>query len=118
MSRLRFRFCLTLSGLLEACAKDLREHAKHPHNAPIGEAIIQGLGFAAEEDESVATQPGQMLRESRLAKPKGLYQGADRHLTARREEAKNDKPLLVRDELQEACGLVCAVNDGTDFRQF
>ena len=44
--------------------------------------------------------------------------GADRHLTARREEAKNDEPLFVREELQEPRRLVCAANDRTDFRQF
>jgi hypothetical protein len=59
-----------------------------------------------------------MLRQGRLAKPKGLHQGADRHLTARREEAKNDEPLFVPEELQEPRCLVCAVNDRTDFRQF
>ena len=79
---------------------------------------MQGLGFTAEENESVAAQPGQMLRQGRLAKPKGLHQGADRHLTARREEAKNDEPLFVREELQEPRRLVCAANDRTDFRQF
>jgi len=42
--------------------KDLFEHAEHTHNARIGEPIMQGLGLAAEENESVAAQFGQMLR--------------------------------------------------------
>ena len=79
---------------------------------------MQGLGLAAEKNESLAAQPGQMLRQGRLTKPKSLHQHADRHLTARCEEAKNDEPLFVREELQELRCLVCAVNDRTDFRQF
>ena len=79
---------------------------------------MQGLGLAAEEDESVAAQSGQMLRQGGLAEPKGLDQGADGHHTARREEAQNDEPLLVREKLQEPRRLVCAVNDRAYLRQF
>jgi len=79
---------------------------------------MQGLRLPAEENESVAAQPGQMLRQGRLAKPQSLHQHANRHLTARSEEAKNDEPFFVREELQELRCLVCAVNDRTHFRQF
>ena len=79
---------------------------------------MQGLGLAAEENESVAAQFGQMLRQGGLAEPKGLHQGADGHLTARREEAQNDEPLLVREELQQPRRLVRAVNDRAYLRQF
>ena len=68
-------------------AKDLFEHAKDAHNSRIGEPIMQGLGLAAKENESVAAQFGQMLRQGGLAEPKGLDQGPDGHLTARRKEA-------------------------------
>ena len=53
---------------------------------------MQGLGLAAKENESVTAQFGQMLRQGGLAEPKGLDQGPDGHLTARREEAQNDEP--------------------------
>ena len=36
---------------------------------------MQGLGLAAKENESVAAQFGQMLRQGGLAEPKGLDQG-------------------------------------------
>jgi hypothetical protein len=61
---------------------------------------MQGLGLAAEEDESVAAQSGQMLRQGGLAEPKGLHQGADGQLAMDREEAQNDQPLFVREKLQ------------------
>jgi len=48
---------------------------------------MQGLGLAAEENESVAAQSSQMLRQGGLTEPKGLHQGPDRHLAARSEEA-------------------------------
>src|SRR5215469_4795195 len=110
------RFSLTSNRLLGT--KDLFEHAEHAHNARIGEPIMQGLGLAAKENESVAAQSGQMLRKGRLTEPKSLHQGADGHLTARGEEAQNDKPLLVREELQQSRRLICAVNNRAYLRQF
>ena len=79
---------------------------------------MQGLGLAAKENESVTAQFGQMLRQGGLAEPKGLDQGPDGHLTARREEAQNDEPLLVREKLQQPRRLVCAVNDRAYLGQF
>ena len=79
---------------------------------------MQGLGLAAEEDESVAAQSGQMLRQGGLAEPKGLHQGADGQLAMDREEAQNDEPLLVREKLQQPRRLVCAVYNRAYLRQF
>ena len=79
---------------------------------------MQGLGLAAEENESIATQFGQMLRQGGLTERKRLHQSADGHLTARCEEAQNDEPFLVREELQQPRRLVRAVNDRAYLRQF
>jgi hypothetical protein len=71
----------------------------HVADAAVGPRIANRLRLPSRLHQSGVAQPGEMLRQRRLAEPDNRFEFADGPFAVR-ELAKDDQPPIVGDRLQ------------------
>ena len=90
-------FSLTAAGFVTAKlgAEQVVQQRQHPLGLRVAQAVIDRLGLLASAHQPLLAKPGEMLRQSGLAKVDALGKLADRQLAARRQMAQDEQPDLV-----------------------
>jgi hypothetical protein len=95
-------------------AEDRMERFQQAPDARVADAVMEHLRLAPRRDQALGAQPGEMLRQRRLAEAHGIGQRPHRHLARDRQPAEHQQPLLVRQQPQRGAHLADLSRQGID----